>query len=236
MSSDSGIPKTFKVLGVCGGIGSGKSSASKLLVSEWKCLAHLDADSIAHSVYSPGSQAVRDIVDAFGKDILEDNNDKNKNNIESIDRKRLGAIVFSDRNAMAKLERLVWPHVKTLLLERIDVVKSEWQEKQNNEDIIPVVVLEAAVLLDAEWDDILDGIWAVTTPRKMAVQRLMDTRGLSREESEKRLDAQESRRGIGNLDEEVQKRVVTRVIDNRGSLEDLTKTLGLALRDPKSWR
>ena len=88
-------PQTFKVLGICGGIGSGKSHASKLLVSELHCLAHLDADSLAHSVYSPGSQAVKDIIAEFGKEILLDA-DK-----EEIDRKKLGAIVFSDPSAMS---------------------------------------------------------------------------------------------------------------------------------------
>lgn len=94
MMSSQTVPDTFKVLGVCGGIGSGKSSASHLLVSELGCLAHLDADSLAHSVYSPGSQAVKDIVAAFGEGILQES-DK-----EEIDRKKLGAIVFSDRNEM----------------------------------------------------------------------------------------------------------------------------------------
>jgi dephospho-CoA kinase len=84
----------FKVLGVCGGIGSGKSSACKLLVSSLGCLAHLDADSVAHSVYSPGSQAVRDIAAEFGSIVLQENG-------EEIDRKKLGAIVFADRSEMA---------------------------------------------------------------------------------------------------------------------------------------
>jgi len=225
------LPQKFKVLGVCGGIGSGKSSASKLLVSELGCLAHLDADSIAHSVYRPGSPAVRDIVAAFGKDVLV----QEEKGTETIDRKKLGAIVFGDRQEMAKLERLVWPHVKLLLMERIQGVKLEWQEGRAP-GTIPVVVLEAAVLLDAEWDDLLDGVWVVTAPRDVALQRLMETRGLSHEESQKRIDAQESRRGIGNLQEEVQNRIVTNVIDNHGSLEDLARALGVALRDPKSWK
>jgi dephospho-CoA kinase len=86
---------SIKVLGVCGGIGSGKSSASKLLVSELGCLAHLDADSLAHSVYSPGSQAVKEIVAAFGEGILQEENK------DEIDRKKLGTIVFADRSEMA---------------------------------------------------------------------------------------------------------------------------------------
>lgn len=121
MSSEASDRQEFKVLGICGGIGSGKSSASKLLVSELGCLDHLgeffftksqtfvfdflfslifflffftkDADSVAHSVYTPGSQAVRDIVAAFGSGILQTNG-------EEIDRKKLGSIVFADRSEM----------------------------------------------------------------------------------------------------------------------------------------
>lgn len=84
----------FKVLGICGGIGSGKSTAAKLLVSECSCLVHLDADALAHSVYSPGSQAVHDIAAAFGPDVLVEGTFE-------IDRKKLGAIVFADRKDMA---------------------------------------------------------------------------------------------------------------------------------------
>lgn len=218
----------FQVLGVCGGIGSGKSSASKILVSDLGCLAHLDADSVAHSVYSPGSQAIADLVQEFGTDILQENG-------QEIDRKKLGAIVFADRNEMAKLERRVWPHVKTLLLERIDAIKADWMAGKITSEV-PVVVVEAAVLLDAGWDDILDGVWVVTTPRVLAEHRLIESRGLSEEEAEKRIDAQQSRRGIGNLDDEIMDGVVTRVIENDGDLADLAKTLGTALKDPGAWK
>lgn len=64
------------------------------MVSSLGCLAHLDADSVAHSVYSPGSQAVRDIAAEFGSIVLQENG-------EEIDRKKLGAIVFADRSEMA---------------------------------------------------------------------------------------------------------------------------------------
>jgi dephospho-CoA kinase len=63
----------------------------------------------------------------------------------------------------------------------------------------PVVVLEATVLLDARWDDLLDGLWVVTAPRNVALHRLIEKRGLTLLEEKKRLNAQESRRGIGNL-------------------------------------
>jgi dephospho-CoA kinase len=125
--------------------------------------------------------------------------------------------------------------VKTLLKDRIEEERTNWMEGKS-EGSVPVVVLEAAVLLDAEWDDILDGIWVVTAPKQIALDRLMETRGLSQEEAEKRINAQESRRGIGNLKEEIRNGVVTGVIENKGSLDELKQTLSAALNDSQSWK
>jgi dephospho-CoA kinase len=191
-----------------------------------------DADTIAHTIYSPGSQAVRDIVNEFGDEVHQEDN------ADVIDRKKLGAIVFADRAQMSKLEHIVWPHVKMELKQRIDQARDEWiaQGKTTVDGQYPVVVLEAAVLIDAEWDDMLDGIWVVTTARSTALDRLMETRGLSKAEAEKRILAQESRRGIGNLQQEVDNKVVTAVIENYDTLDDLKQALQKALEDGNSWK
>ena len=219
-----------KVLGVCGGIGSGKSTACKLLVDSCNCLAHIDADKVAHTVYAPGSQAVKDVVNEFGSNILMESSDEME-----IDRKKLGAIVFAERSAMAKLEAIVWPHVKDMLLERINELKESWK-KSDASDTIPVIVLEAAILLDAGWDDLLDGVWAVTVPKEFALKRLVETRGLSEEEAQKRIDAQDSRRGIGSLENEVENATVHCVITNDGSLDNLKESLQKSLQNPICWR
>jgi dephospho-CoA kinase len=122
-----------------------------------------------------------------------------------------------------------------MLKDRIDGVRADWMQGKTDGSM-PVVVLEAAVLLDAEWDDLLDGIWVVTAPKSVTLNRLMETRGLPQEEAEKRITAQDSRRGIGNLDEEISNGVVTGVIENKGSLDDLKQALGLALKDSRSWK
>ncbi|KAL3910435.1 MAG: hypothetical protein SGILL_007691 [Bacillariaceae sp.] len=271
MSSTPTTPQTtFRVLGVCGGIGAGKSTACKLLVSEsstksssssteLNCLAHIDADTLAHSVYAPGSQAVQDIVNEFGSKVvlLLDNKDDDKNADDAvaaapdrmeIDRKQLGNIVFADRNAMAKLERIVWPHVKTLIVERIENLKQEWEtaaatatgdDSGKQQRKRPIVILEAAVLLDAGWDDLLDGVWIVTAPKDVALKRLMETRGLSQAEAEKRMEAQASRRGMGTtFQQEIDNGVITGVIENNSNdgLEELTASLKSALDDSTFWK
>lgn len=222
MSSDaSKHSKTLRVLGVCGGIGSGKSHACKLLVENSdQVVAHLEADSMAHAVYTPGNPALTEIAQEFGSQILQEDG--------NVNRKELGAIVFSDPAKMAKLEQIVWPYVKQEIQKRIQELQQEHE--------CGVVVLEAAVLLDAGWDDIFDAIWVVTTPPTVALERLVANRNFTKEEAQKRIDAQEPRRGIGNLDEEVEKGVVTRVIENEGTEERLQEALLQALSDPTAWK
>jgi dephospho-CoA kinase len=234
MSSTSGNNdrEQLKVIGICGGIGSGKSTACKLLVSDLNCVTHIDADKVAHSVYAPGSQAVNDVVAEFGSGILEDKSDNNNN---TIDRKKLGKIVFAEKSAMSKLEQIVWPHVKTKLAETIDDLRGEWKEGKA-EGNKPIVIVEAAILLDAGWDDLLDGIWVVKATEDVALQRLMETRNMTKEDSEKRINAQNKSRGIGNINEEIDNGVITAVIENNGSLDNLKEALGNAIKNPKSWK
>jgi len=213
-----------RVLGVCGGIGSGKSAACKILVSELNCLAHIDSDSIAHTVYEKGSDAVSDVIAEFGSDLIDSESGE-------IDRKKLGSIVFADIRAMQKLERIVWPHVQVKIAAQIEQAKEGWEQS----DKTPVIVVEAAVLLDAGWQDFLDGVWVVSVPNADAIQRLRDNRGLTVEDAEKRIAAQQPRRGIGNLQEEVDNKVVTAVIDNHGTLEDLKQRLAEKLNDQAAW-
>ena len=191
-----------------------------------------DADSVAHTVYSPGSQAIRDIAQEFGSDILIEETGE-------IDRKKLGAIVFAERSAMERLEQIVWPHTKDEVIRRIEDIVNKYESKGNDEEekaTVPVVVVEAAVLLDADWHkDFLDGVLMVTAKRDVALQRLIETRGWTKEEAEQRLDAQVSRRGIGNLDDEVANKNISAVVDNSGSLDDLKSTLEKALNNPSLW-
>jgi dephospho-CoA kinase len=219
---------SVKVLGVCGGIGSGKSKACELLVAELGCLAHVDSDSLAHTVYQPGSLAIQDVIAEFGDDLLNASDG-------TIDRKKLGSIVFSDPSAMARLERIVWPHVRAKVEERIKALKRDEVGRTTASCKYPVIVVEGAVLLDAGWENMVDGVWVVTVPRPVAQTRLQQNRGLSMEETDRRIDSQQSRRGIGNLAVEVSNHVVTAVIDNSATIEELTSLLQSKLEDPSSW-
>ncbi|KAL9188948.1 hypothetical protein ACHAXT_011438 [Thalassiosira profunda] len=234
-SEELGAEGSMKILGVCGGIGSGKSTACELMVDKLGCAGRIDADKLAHVVYEPGSKALQEIVSEFGQDIV----DESSNGL--IDRKKLGAIVFSDAKAMSKLEHIVWPHVRDKIEERIEDIKSHPPDTVSHN----IVIVEAALLMETDWHDLLDGLWVVQSSQPVAVQRLKEHRGLSEEEALVRIHAQETRRGIGGstdggisdeLRAEMERGTVTRVITNDGSLEDLQRTLEGALADPASFK
>ena len=213
----------LRVLGISGGIGSGKSAACKTLVNDLGCWAHLEAGTIAHNVYKPNSQAVREIVHEFGSQILTKNGE--------VDRKQLGAIVFSSPESMSKLERIVWPHVK----EEIQKILNWYQKQVVPPSKVPILVLEAAVLVDAGWDDLLDGLWVIKTPEDVALSRLQSQRGLIAEDARTRIQAQKVRRGIGNLEQEIDDGVVSCVITNDTTAEELKAKLAKALHDDSCW-
>lgn len=238
-------PPKARVLGVCGGIGSGKSTACKLLVGSVGCLAHIDADSLAHGVYEPGCQAMKEIVSEFGRGIVTSENENEGDENEVIDRKALGAIVFSDPSAMAKLEQIVWPHVREAIEARIDEIRlaaetvtEHTATAADGSDVknLDIIVVEAAILLDTDWGDLFDGTWVVRSSESTSTQRLVESRGMSEEDALKRIEAQKPRRGIGNLESEVEKGFVTAVIDNDGALFDLQEALEKAMANPKSFR
>jgi dephospho-CoA kinase len=194
-----------------------------------------DADSMAHAIYEPGSPAVQQISELWGPEVLVSSNDSSQP--PSIDRKRLGAKVFADPAAMRQLEQIVWPHVQVAIQERIRTLKEEYTSNGGDTATqLPIVVVEAAVLLDAGWHSFLDGVWVITASRDVAVQRLMTLRGMSETDALQRIDAQQSRRGMSNLQDEVQKGMVSAVITNNDNdANELREALQSKLHDPSAW-
>ncbi|KAL3789515.1 hypothetical protein HJC23_009751 [Cyclotella cryptica] len=235
----------MKILGVCGGIGSGKSTACKLMVDSLGCVDRIDADALAHGVYEPGSQSWKDIISEFGEDILCQTNSYAD---ASIDRKKLGSIVFSDTKAMSRLEQIVWPHVRARIEDRIKEIKEQHRVESKNHDESfsnsksnNIIVVEAALLLETDWYDLFDGIWFIRSSPSVAVRRLTETRGLTVEEAMARISAQQNRRGTGSGDKtdkslhDIERGTVTAVITNDGSLLDLRNALDGALNNPASF-
>jgi dephospho-CoA kinase len=184
------------VIGLTGGIASGKSTIASLLSGRGAVV--LDADALGHEVYRPGLPAWRAILDTFGEDLAGPD--------AAIDRRKLGALVFGDPLAMRRLTGIVWPAMKTEMRRRLAELLDAG---------VRVVVLEAAVLLEAGWQDLVDEVWVVRVPAAVAVARLTLRNGLSEEAARARLAAQMTN------DERAARADV--VIDNSGSIEELSK-------------
>jgi dephospho-CoA kinase len=186
------------VIGLTGGIGTGKSEAARILQDLGAVI--INADQVGHEAYTPHSEIWQEAVKAFGEDILQPNGE--------IDRKKLGGIVFSDPEQLARLNRIMHPRMAKMVAERIKLLAEQGKS---------VVVVEAAILFEAGWDSLVDEVWSTDSPEELVIGRLQARNGLSEEEARRRIGAQMSaseRRRRSNV-----------VIDNSGDLADLERAI-----------
>ena len=187
------------VIGLTGSIASGKSTAARCLESLG---AHLvDADRLGHLAYEPGTRAYRAILSAFGAELAGEDG--------RIDRRALAALAFGDRRSLERLTGIVWPEIRRLAEERISALRACDPEG--------VVVLEAAVLLEAGWEDLVDEVWVILSDPGTALRRAMERDGSLETEVRSRIDAQMSNRErAGRADV---------VIENNGEVARLERRL-----------
>jgi dephospho-CoA kinase len=183
----------MKIIGLTGTIGSGKSSVAHIL--EELGAACIDADKVGHEVYNPGTPGWKELVETFGKEIVSPEG--------TIDRKKLSKIVFKNPVSVVRLNQLLHPKIRREVENRLDQYRKQGKE---------VGVVEATLLIEAGWMDMLDELWVVTAPREATLKRLKE-RGLSEAEALARLAAQ--------TPAEKMKPYAKTVIDNKGNLEDL---------------
>lgn len=191
------------LIGLTGGIGSGKSTVAGMLAERGAYV--IDADRVGHDVYRPGSEGFRRVQEAFGAAVVAADG--------TIDRRVLGARVFDDGQALARLNALLHPLIGEELRDRITAAVAEDPDR-------PVVV-EAAIMLEAGWR-FFERIWVVVVDRETAIARVTSSRGLTREEVERRIDAQ--------MTNEERRRRADLVIENDGSIEALRAQVALAWR------
>lgn len=187
------------VIGLTGGIASGKSTAAGHLK---KLGAHvIDADLLGHRAYQPGTRAYAAVVDTFGSDIVDTDG--------KIDRKILGSKVFGEPQNLERLTNIVWPEIRLMAQAEIENVRKADSSK--------IIVLEAAVLFEAGWEDVVEEIWVISLNRDAAVQRAGARDGVDEAAVQKRIDAQmtnSARVARGGI-----------IIDNSGSVADLLAQL-----------
>jgi len=162
------------VIGLTGGIGTGKSEAARHLVTLGARL--IDADVVGHEAYRPHAEAWRRVVEAFGEAILGPEGE--------IDRRALGAIVFSDPDQLARLNGIMHPLMTGMVQEKIDAFRETGSE---------AVVVEAALLFEAGWSSLVQEVWVTDSPVEVVVARLAQRNGMSEKEARRRIASQMSR-------------------------------------------
>lgn len=189
-----------KVIGLIGGCGTGKSEVSRLLKKQFDAYI-LDADKIGHEIILKGTDAYNQIVDFFGQAILDNN--------QEIDRKLLGDIVFSNGEQLKILNHITHPIIYKEIKELI------FDLKNNNQ--IPFIVLEAAIMVESGFTDLVDEVWLITCPLEKRIERLIKYRHMSREKIDKILLMQKP--------EEELKRYTDIIIDNGKDIINTTTQL-----------
>ena len=186
------------LIGLTGNIATGKSLVAQMLAELGAFV--IDADRVAHEVMAPDGPAYDAVIEAFGRDVVAHDG--------TIDRGKLGEIVFRDPKALERLEKAVHPATIAEVTLRI---------LQATE---PVVVVEAIKLIEAGMHRAYDALWVVTAPRSLQIERLVNERGLAEEAAALRVDAQppqEDKAAVADL-----------VIVNDGSVEALREKVQAA--------
>ena len=182
------------VIGLTGSIGTGKSEAARQLEALGASI--ISADEVGHEAYTPNTEAWEQVIAAFGDDILQDDGD--------IDRRKLGAIVFSDPGQLEKLNQIMHPRMARMVADKIGVLRDQG---------VNVVVVEAALLFEAGWDTLVEEVWVTDSPEHIVIGRLKERNGLSEEEAKKRINSQMGRA------ERIERSDF--VINNSGDMADL---------------
>jgi len=186
------------IIGLTGGIGSGKSETARHLVSLGA--VHVDADAISRSLTAPGGEALEPIREVFGDGVFFEDG--------TLDRRALGDRVFNDVAARRALEGIIHPRVQRATMEAVDKAR---------EDGADAVLLDVPLLFETGMDALCDVNWLITADREQRIQRVMARDGITREAVEARINSQMS-------DEEKAARA-TKVIKNDQSVEKLKNEL-----------
>ncbi len=186
----------MKVIGLTGGIGSGKSEVSRTLAELGAQI--INADQVGYEAYLPHTKGWQAVTEAFGREILQPN--------EEVDRRKLGSIVFGDPGKLALLNSLLHPIMYTMIEERLNRMRAEG---------VAVAVVEAAILIEGGWQPLVDELWAVQASIEQVVSRVQARNGLPEEQIRARIRSQ--------MSAEERAKHAQVVIPNDGSLDDLRR-------------
>lgn len=180
-------------IGLTGGIACGKSTVAAMLVALGAEL--IDADGLAREVVQPGSPGLHQVVEQFGSGILRADG--------SLDRKALGQIVFADAGARNNLEQILHPLIRAMMRERMEEARRSSPDK--------LVVVDVPLLFESKLEWMFDETLLVYIPQELQLARLQERDGLSKEQAQRRIDAQ--------IPIEDKRALADHVIDNSGDRE-----------------
>lgn len=188
------------IIGITGGIACGKSTVSKI-ISQYG-IDVIDADLISHQVTAAGGSAIPEIIDTFGPQFISDD--------KSMDRKKMGDLVFKHAKELDKLSMIIHRHV----IQEIKLAINKFAKLKTK-----VLVLDVPIPVKEGFLDVSDQIWLVWSNHETRIERLLQ-RGMEREEAERRIQIQ--------MTEEEYAQIADHIIYNNDSLEDLeTRVLNL---------
>lgn len=186
------------VLGITGGVGSGKSLVAKRISKKYNANL-LIADKLGHVVMKPESLGFKKIICRFGENIVGSDG--------TIDRKKLADIIFNDDSAREELNSIIHPEVMSYIRQYID----------DRKDMNGIIIVETAIMYETECDKLCDEIWYVYVPADIRIKRLSASRGYSEEKSRAIIESQKPDKFfIDRAD---------KIIDNAGSKGSLTSVI-----------
>lgn len=194
----------MKVYGITGGVGAGKSRVLSYIEDHYKAKIIL-ADRVAHELEEPGTECFTQLVALLGNDVLQENG--------CIDKLKMANMIFSDKSILNKVNAIIHPAVKKYIIEVID------SERKKNE--IDYLFVEAALLIEEHYDEILDDIWYVYASEEVRAKRLREERNYSEEKIRAIMK--------GQLSEEDFRKHCKVVIPNNGDINETYHQIDLNL-------
>ena len=185
----------MKIIGITGGVGAGKSEILSFIRKNYPCEIYL-ADEVAHKIKEKGEPCYDQLVELLGRDVLDADGQINKG--------KMAAIIFADEEILKKVNEIVHPGVKDYIIDKMQAAK----EKK----IVKLFFIEAALLIEAGYQAMVDELWYIYASREVRAKRLRENRGYSPEKIEQIMNSQ--------LSEEVFLKTCDFVIDNSGKIED----------------
>jgi dephospho-CoA kinase len=199
------------IIGLTGGIACGKSTVAAMLAERGAFV--VDADLIAREVVMPGEPALAEVAAVFGQAVIRDDG--------TLDRRKLGGIVFADPDKRKRLEAILHPAIRERMWARIRQVKADEPGR--------IVAADIPLLYETGQEGLYDGVLVVYVPRELQIERLLARNPeLSEAQARERIDAQ--------MDIERKKELADWVIDNSGSLESTERQVDALWRQLSGMR